>query len=595
MNVDSMSDAGGNFLVGVLVLLAAAVIAVPLFKRLGLGIVLGYLAAGIVLGPWGLGLFGRPEEILELAEFGVVLLLFIIGLELNPARLWTMRRDIFGLGAAQVVLCGIVLTALARYGAGFTVPMALVAGFALALSSTAFGLQMLQERGHLKSAYGQRTLAILLFQDLSIVPLLLALPLIAPAVWQPEEPSFAITALRVSVALVGVILAGRFLLNPLFRLLAKVDAREVMVAAALLVVFGAAYLMHLAGLSMALGAFLAGVMLAESSFRHQLEADIEPFRALLLGLFFIGVGMSIDLGLIAAAWPAVAAGVLAVLLVKGVFIWALTRIFGASNADALRIAVTIPQGGEFGFVLFTAAVATGVLPREVANLLSAIVVLTMAATPLLRAAFGYSARLLMAQGVSPHTVAAFENVAPRIIVLGYGRFGQVVAQMLMAEGIEIVAIDRDPDRIEAARKYGYSVYYGDATRLDILRAAGADSAVLIALCINQREAMAKAIEAIRSDFPDTAIFCRAADRAHAIELAQEGVEFAIRETFESGIAFGRAALAHVGLATDRIAAVEADVRARDGARLRAQIEAGEMAGIEMLHQRTPPTGADAEK
>jgi len=589
MNEAIVPDAGGMILIDALVLLAAAVIAVPLFKRLGLGIVLGYLAAGLALGPWGLALFSRPDAILSIAELGVVLLLFIIGLELNPSRLWTMRRDIFGLGAAQVLICGAVLTLTALYGGGLTLSAALVAGFALALSSTAFGLQMLQEQGQLKSAYGQRTLAILLFQDLSIVPLLLALPLLAPAAGGDAEGPAWLALVHVTAALVGVVLAGRFLLNPLFTLLARIDAREVMIAAALLVVFGAAFAMHKAGLSMALGAFLAGVMLAESSFRHQLEADIEPFRALLLGLFFIGVGMSIDIATIAGSWLLVASGVVVVLAFKVFLIWLAARLFGASNADALRSAVTIPQGGEFGFVLFSAAVAAQVLEPDEANILAAIVVLTMAATPPLRAGFEYAARRLSAQGVSPDIVATFETARPRIIVLGFGRFGQIVAQMFMAEGLELVAIDRDPDRIAAARKYGYTVYYGDATRPDILRAAGADTAVLIALCINNRTQMAKAIDSIRTAFPDVALFCRAADRSHVLELNAKGVDFAIRETFESGIAFGRAALEHIGLAAERIAAVEADVRWRDNERMRRQTEAGDLAGVEMLHKRTPPS------
>lgn len=553
----------GTLLTDGLLLLAAAVIAVPLFKRLGLGVVLGYLAAGIVLGPWGTGLFAAPGDILRIAELGVVLLLFIIGLELNPSLLWTMRHDVFGLGTAQVLLCGGLLYA-AALGAGLPWRAALVAGFALALSSTAFALQLLQERGQLKSPYGQKALAVLLLQDLSIVPLLVLVPLIAPFRETAGPDALALQAAITAGSLIAVILTGRFLLNPLFGLLAKADAREVMVAAALLVVFGAAFLMHQAGLSMALGAFLAGVLLAESSFRHQLEADLEPFRILLLGLFFIGVGMSIDLGLIAGAWAYVALGVVVVLALKGVFIWALARLFGCSNANALRIAVTIPQGGEFGFVLFAAAVTAGIMSASEANLLAAIVILTMAATPLLCAVFERTAALLSARGVPPDVVETFSEAKPVVVVVGYGRFGQVVGEMLMAEGLDIVAIDHDPDRIGLARRFGCAVHYGDATRVDVLRAAGAGSAVLIALCIDNRPAMTKAIKAIRSTFPKTALFCRAADREHSAELAAEGVDYAIREIFESGIAFGKAALEHVGLAPERIAAIEEELRDREG-------------------------------
>jgi CPA2 family monovalent cation:H+ antiporter-2/glutathione-regulated potassium-efflux system protein KefB len=555
-------QASGNLLTDALVLLAAAVLAVLVFKRLGLGVVLGYLAAGVALGPWGVGLFAAPDQILRIAELGVVLLLFIIGLELNPSVLWTMRRDVFGLGTAQVLLCGGLLFA-AALATGMSWRAALVAGFALALSSTAFALQLLQERGQLKSPYGQKAFAVLLLQDLSIVPLLALVPLLAPFHETAGAGALALQAAVSASAVAAVILAGRFFLNPLFRLLAKADAREVMVAAALLVVFGAAYLMHMAGLSMALGAFLAGVMLAESSFRHQLEADIEPFRMLLLGLFFIGVGMSIDLGLIAGAWAYVALGVVFVLALKGVAIWALARLFGCSNANALRVAVTIPQGGEFGFVLLTAAVAAGIMSLGQANLLAAIVILTMAATPLLGAVFERTAALLAARGVPSDVVETFSEAKPVVVVLGFGRFGQVVGRMLMAEGLDIVAIDHDLERIEVARKFGYTVYYGDATRVDVLRAAGAGTAVLVALCIDNKPAMTKAIRAIRSTFPETAIFCRAADQEHAAELAADGVDYAIREIFESGIAFGKAALEHVGLTPERIAAIEAELRNRE--------------------------------
>jgi CPA2 family monovalent cation:H+ antiporter-2/glutathione-regulated potassium-efflux system protein KefB len=291
----------------------------------------------------------------------------------------------------------------------------------------------------------------------------------------------------------------------------------------------------------------------------------------------------------------VLAAVVVVLAVKIVLIWFLARLFGTSNADALRSAVTLPQGGEFGFVLFSAAVASQIMDLAMANILATAIVLTMAATPLLRAGFGRAAQRLSEQGISPDTVSSFENVRPRIIVLGFGRFGQVVAQMLMAEGVELVAIDRDPDRIEAARRYGYSVYYGDATRADILRAAGAETATVIALCINNRQQMSKAIDAIRRAFPNAAIFCRATDRAHVLELMNKGVEFAIRETFESGVAFGRAALEHIGLATERISAVETDVRWRDQERMNQQLEAGEMAGLEMLHKRTPRATEEKEE
>lgn len=588
-------DTGTVFLTEALVLLCAALIAVPLFKRLGLGIVLGYLVAGIAIGPWGLRIFTQPDDILPVAEFGVVLLLFIIGLELTPSRLWKMRLDVFGLGLTQVVLCAGILSWLG-YIAGLAWPAAIICGAALALSSTAFAIQLLQERGQLRSTYGQKTFAILLFQDLCIVPLLALVALLAPAGSEHGTPhSFVEQGAKMLAAIATVVLVGRFLLNPLFRLLAHIDAREIMIVAALLIVVGAASLMQLAGLSMALGAFLAGVMLAESSYRHQLEADIEPFRVLLLGLFFMGVGMSIDLGLVFRNWQLALSILLTVMLFKGVAIWAIARAFRVSNADSLRIALTIPQGGEFAFVVGGAALAAGILSPILANLLSATVILSMTATPFICGLYDRAANRLSARGVKPTIVETFEDANAKVIIVGFGRFGQIAAQMLMADGIDIVAIERDPGRIELARKFGYKVYYGDATRPELLQAAGAANATLIALCFDNRAAMAKAIDVIRAAFPQAAIFCRAGDRAHVLELRNKGVDFEIRETFESGIAFGRAALEHLELSAERIAAIESDLRERDDDRLQQQQAGGMFAGLEMLHKRTPPGGRSAEK
>ncbi|MEJ8473524.1 monovalent cation:proton antiporter-2 (CPA2) family protein [Roseibium algae] len=581
------------FFTETIIFLSATVIAVPVAKRLGLGSVVGYLAAGAVIGPFGLGYLGSGEDVLHVAELGVVLLLFVIGLELDPQKLWRMKRDIFGLGAAQVVLTGLSLYALGYY-LGFSREVSLVAGFGLALSSTAFALQILQERGQLSSPYGQRAFGILLFQDMSIVPLLAMIAILAPQ----EGPSTAIEiAGEVAVilgAIAGVILAGRYLASPLFSLLASSRAREIMLTAALLVAFGSAWIMHAVGLSMALGAFLAGVLLAESSFRHTLEADIEPFRSLLMGLFFVAVGMSLDFSILMDNLWLIVCGVLAVMLIKGVFLWGLTRGSGSSNSDAFRVAVTLPQGGEFAFVLFTAAIGAGILPFETANLLNSIVILTMLMTPLACLGLDWVAERLKQSGVENPVIETFEDAAPTVVVVGFGRFGMTVAQILTSEGLEVRAIDNRPDRIAYARKLGYKIYYGDATRADVLAAAGANKAALIAMCIENDRVMGRSIDLIRDGFPGALVFCRATDRAHALELTRKGVDYQIRETFESSLAFGKAALESLGTPLDRIAQIEEDVRRRDEERLQMQLTEGLFAGADRLHGVTPRRRATDE-
>lgn len=587
------SEAAPPIFLEAIVFLAAAVVAVPIAKRLGLGSVVGFLAAGIAIGPFGFDVIHAPETILSVAELGVVLLLFVIGLELEPARLWRMKGDIFGLGTTQVLACGAALTA-AIFLAGYPTEKAIIAGFGLALSSTAFSLQILQERGQLSTPYGQRAFGILLLQDMAIVPLLALVPLFAPG----QGPATATGVMRevgVTIAAVAaVIFAGRYLLTPFFSYLAAARAREVMLAAALLVALGSAAIMHAAGLSMALGAFLAGVMLAESSFRHTLEADIDPFRSLLMGLFFIAIGMALDLRLIADNWLTIASGVAIVMAIKGVLLWVLSRMFGSSNSDALKIAVTLPQGGEFAFVLFTAASVAGIFDRSQSILLISVVILTMLMTPLACALHDFVATRLQKGGTDAAVIEEFSAACPTVLVVGFGRFGMVVAQMLTSNAITITAIDVKPERIGYARKLGYKVYYGDATRADILAAAGARDAVLIGLCIENEAVMAKAIACIRGNFPKAKLFCRATDRAHALDLARLGVDFQIREIFESGIAFGRAALETLGIENDRITEIEADVRRRDRERLELQLSEGIFAGADRLHQVTPRRNASGE-
>ncbi|WP_305989256.1 monovalent cation:proton antiporter-2 (CPA2) family protein [Roseibium sp. MMSF_3544] len=569
-----------------IVFLAATCVAVPIAKRLGLGSVVGYLAAGAAIGPHGLQLLGSGEDVLHVAELGVVLLLFVIGLELDPSKLWRMKRDIFGLGTAQVVLTGICLFAIGRL-VGLPYPTAFVAGFGLALSSTAFALQILQERGQLSSPYGQRAFGILLLQDIAIVPLLAMVAILAPGEGPSTATEIASEVLIVLGAVAAVVLTGRYLISPIFLFLAASRAREVMLTAALLVALGSAGIMHSVGLSMALGAFLAGVLLAESSFRHTLEADIEPFRSLLMGLFFVAVGMSLDVSLVIENWMVVAAGVAVVMGLKGVFLWGLSRGTGSPNSDALRIAVTLPQGGEFAFVLFTAAVSNSLLTYQTANLLNAIVILTMLLTPLACLGLDKLATRVKARGVENPSIETFEEAAPTVLVIGFGRFGMVVAQILTSEGLEITAIDNRPDRIDYARKQGYKVYYGDATRADVLAAAGAGKAALVAMCVENDKVMGKAIDLIREGFPDAQIFCRATDRAHYLDLRRRGVDFQIRETFESSVVFGRAALEALGTPLDRIDQIEEDVRGRDQERINVQLEQGLFAGSDRLHKVTP--------
>jgi len=569
-----------------IVFLAATVVAVPIAKRLGLGSVVGYLAAGAAIGPHGLALLGSGEDVLHVAELGVVLLLFVIGLELDPHKLWRMKRDIFGLGTAQVLLTGLTLFGIGRL-AGYPFSTSLIAGFGLALSSTAFALQILQERGQLSSAYGQRAFGILLLQDIAIVPLLAMVAILAPGEGPSTFSQIASEIMIVLAAVAAVVLTGRYLISPVFLFLAASRAREVMLTAALLVALGSAGIMHSVGLSMALGAFLAGVLLAESSFRHTLEADIEPFRSLLMGLFFVAVGMSLNVALVMSHWMFVATGVMIVMGVKGVFLWMLSRGTGSSNSDAMRIAVTLPQGGEFAFVLFTAAISNSLLNYSTANLLNAIVILSMLLTPVACLGLDCLAGRAKARGVENPSIETFEEATPTVLVIGFGRFGMVVAQILTSEGLEITAIDNRPDRIEYARKQGYKVYYGDATRADVLAAAGAGKATLVAMCIENDKVMGRAIDLIREGFPHALIFCRATDRAHVLDLTKRGVDFQIRETFESSVVFGRAALEALGTPLDRIDQIEEDVRYRDEERLAEQLTQGMYAGADKLHKVTP--------
>lgn len=562
-----------------IVLLGSAVIAAPLFKRIGLGTVLGYLAAGLVIGPIT-GIIADGEQILHFAELGVVLLLFIIGLELKPSRLWRMRRDILGMGSIQVVVTALILTALARYLGGQDLTTSIVIGFALALSSTAFVLQILDERGDLNRVYGQKTFSILLFQDIAIVPLIAMVAILSPS--SSEVSGIDWNSILIAIiAVLLLILAGRYLLNPLFQIIASTGAKEAMIAAALFVVLAAGALMEFAGLSMALGAFLSGVMLAESSYRHELEADIEPFRGILLGLFFMAVGLSLDIQVLFDNALLILIAVPIILIVKASVIYVLCRGFGSHPNEATRIAGILPQSGEFGFVLFTAAVAANVMSQASASILIAIVTITMALTPIVTKIADALTRATH-EGMEEN----FEGAGSDVLLIGFSRFGQIASQMFLSGGTDVTILDQSAERIRNARQFGFRIYFGDGKRKDVLRAAGIERAKIVAICTNERETTDKIVDLIRSEYPEAKLFVRSYDRAHTLALRATGVDFEIRETFESGIEFGRKTLEALGLSEEVSLEIAQEVKRRDEERLALQEAEGLTAGVH--HVLTKP-------
>lgn len=559
----------------VILLLGSGILAGTLFKWIGLGTVLGYLFAGIEMGPV-LGIIHGGGEILHIGELGVVFLLFIIGLELKVSRLWALRRQIFGLGLAQVVLSGAALMGLTLL-LGVDWRAALVVGFGLALSSTAFGLQLLEEAGETNTRHGQAAFSVLLFQDLAVVPLLALLPFLAPATG--EAAGFDIVQFAISIgAIVALLAAGRYLLNPLFWVMANSGAREVMIGAALFVVLGSAMLMAAAGFSMAMGAFIAGVMLAESTYRHELEADIEPFRGILLGLFFIGVGLSLDLAIVGEQWLVILLATPALLAVKAVILYGLSRFFGESHGAAARVSALLPQGGEFAFVLFASAAANAIFPAETSSLLVAIVTLSMALTPLT----AWIGGKLSAGMQEEQMEEDFEGAGSDILVIGFSRFAQITAQVLLSNGTDVTIIDSSAERIRNAAKFGFRIYFGSGTRRDVLEAAGIRKAKIVAVCTNKRETTDQIVDLIRSEFPTVRLYVRSYDRNHSLSLLARGVEYELRETLESALAFGGDTLEGLGVDIETADAIVEDVRRRDIERLKMQQAEGVYAGIDML-------------
>jgi glutathione-regulated potassium-efflux system protein KefB len=571
----------GGELVKLVVLLGAGVVAVPLFKRLGLGPVLGYLAAGLAIGPFGLRFFDHPASVLHVAELGVVMFLFVIGLEMQPTRLWKLRRAIFFLGVMQVAVCGALLT-LVGVVAGMKLPVAFIAAMGFVLSSTAIVMQLLDERGDTSTPRGQRMVSILLLEDLAIVPLLAVVAFMAPA---PSPGGSRWVTIGVALAaIIGLVAVSRWLLNPLFRILAKAHAREVMTGAALLVVLGSALAMQWGGLSMAMGAFAAGVMLSESTFRHQLEADIEPFRGILLGLFFMGVGMSLDIPLVLADWPLILGGVLAYMVLKGLGIYAVARVTKSSHADALQRTAMMAQGGEFAFVLYSAATAAGILQGRVNAVLTATIIISMALTPLAVYALRWVTPDKPEQDMDGiESIEDAGEIKGSVLVIGFGRFGQIACQSLLARGIDIAIIESDTDMIRSAAQFGFKVYYGDGTRMDVLHASGAANARALLVCVDDKDETTRIVEQAKREFPLTPILARSYDRQHAIELIRRGVDFQIRETFESALAFGSEALRRLGVADVDVAEIADDTRRRDAARLELQMAGDIQGGAKLMH------------
>jgi glutathione-regulated potassium-efflux system protein KefB len=531
-------------LLQVAVFLAAAAIAAPLGRFLRVGSVIGYLAAGVIIGPYALGpLYALDDvgKLLHFAEFGVVMLLFVIGLELRPVRVWAMRSAIFGLGAAQLIATAIVLAAIGAV-AGLATGEALFIGLGLSLSSTAFALQVLEEKGEINTRHGRLAFSVLLFQDLAAIPLIALVPLFALGAAEPKmDVSAAIIAIG---TILGVIVVGRFLLSRLYRFVAATGVREAMTASALLTVVGVTLVMEAAGLSAALGAFIAGALIADSEYRHQIEADIAPFEGLLLAVFFIAVGMSIDLGVLVAQPGKLLAIVVGLVILKAIILYLLGRWWGLNSDAARRLGLVLSQGGEFAFVLFAAGALQGVIGHAMASLLTLAVTLSMAATPLLLLIDEAVGRALKPE---PPAYEMPPGSDGHVIIAGLGRFGQIVARVLRARRIPFTALDSNIEQVDFVKRFGAQIYYGDAGRLDILRAAGTDKALAFVLAVDDVDASLRVAEVVRRSFPELPIYARARDRTHVHKLMDLGVTIIERETFLSALELTRQLLRGLGL------------------------------------------------
>ena len=564
-----------DVMLGGVVLLGAALVAVLVFRRLGLGAVLGYLVAGIAIGPDGLALIDAPETILAYSEIGIILLLFLVGLELSPGRLWLLRRDILVFGPLQVILCGLGMFAVIHFAMpDFSWQAALVLGLPLALSSTAQVLPLLQSRGRMKTDYGEKSFSILLFQDISIVPLLTIVAALSRAPAEEGAIEGWYLVLYAVVAIVGLVLAGRYLLSPLLRLVGKISERELFIVTGLFTVCVSAAVMQAIGVSPALGAFVAGVMLAESPYRHELEADIDPFRSILLGLFFLAVGMLLDVDVILSQPFFVAGLALALVAVKIAVIFALGRFFGLQTKQSIIMAMLLSQGGEFAFVLFAAAQQALLIEPEAASLFGAVVTLSMATTPFLMI---FAGKLAARKGrddvqLDDPELASQANV----IIVGHGRFGQQVSQIMQAAGRSVTLIDINPQTIDRSGDFGFKVFYGDGTRVDLLKRAGGEEAQAIFFCIDDRYMTAESLMPVRETFPRTKLFVRAYDRQQALLLMTDDGISIMREVFESSIRMSADALKYFGTDREKIHDIIAEFRRRDRYRLKAQFASGDM-------------------
>ncbi|WP_279203049.1 glutathione-regulated potassium-efflux system protein KefB [Obesumbacterium proteus] len=533
----------GSLLPAILLFLFAAVVAVPIARRIGIGTVLGFLIAGIAIGPWGLGFIRDVDEILHFSELGVVFLLFIIGLELNPSKLWSLRRSIFGVGAGQVLLTAAILGGLLLL-TDFSWQAAVIGGIGLAMSSTAMALQMMREKGMNRNEGGQLGFSVLLFQDMAVIPALALIPVLVGS--SNKDTDWTFIAIKVG-ALLGMLIGGRFLLRPIFRYIAATGVREIFTAAALLVVLGSAMFMDALGVSMAMGTFIAGVLLAESEFQHELEIAIEPFKGLLLGLFFISVGMALNLGVLYTHLPEVLAGVAILVAVKGGVLYLLARIAGIRRSVRMQFAAVLSQGGEFAFVLFSAASTQKLLQGDQMALLLVIVTLSMVTTPLLMQLVDRILEKRYNPQDEDEEAPFVEDDDPQVIIVGFGRFGQVIGRLLMANKMRITVLERDVSAVSMMRRYGYKVYYGDATELELLRAAGAEKAEAIVVTCNEPEDTLAVVHLCQQHFPHLKILARARGRVEAHELLMAGVNQFSRETFSSALELGRKALMELGM------------------------------------------------